>query len=76
MTAELTHGNGIFVEAEGPHLSNQGLLLLTEDYPIRQIVFYDKSYNFMGFCEMDPEALGSLWLKSSASWGGGRNHFR
>jgi hypothetical protein len=51
--------------------SNKGLLLLVGDYPIRQLVLYEKDFVWMVFWELNPEVLGSLWLMASATWGGG-----
>jgi hypothetical protein len=53
--------------------SNQVLLLLVEDYPIRQIVFCEKDFGWMALWELNPKVLGSLWLMASATWGA--NHF-
>jgi hypothetical protein len=54
--------------------SNKGLLLLVGDYPIRQLVLYEKDFGWMAFWELNPEMLGSLWLMASVTLGGG-NHF-
>jgi hypothetical protein len=48
--------------------SNQGLLLLVGDYPIRQLVLYEKDFGWMAFWKLNPEEFGSLWLMASATW--------
>jgi hypothetical protein len=55
--------------------SNKGLLLLVGDYPIRQLVLYEKDFGWITLWELNPQVLGSLWLIASATWGGGGNHF-
>jgi hypothetical protein len=49
--------------AEGLDLSNWVLLPMMGDYPIRQLVFYEKDFGWMAFWQLDPEMLESLWLK-------------
>jgi hypothetical protein len=43
------------------------------DYPIRQLVLCGKDFGWMAFWELNPEVLGSLWLKAFATWRG--HHF-
>jgi hypothetical protein len=58
--------------------SNKGLLLLVGDYPIRQLVVYEKDFGWMALFGFEPRSfvillsdalcdLGgkSLWLKAS-----------
>jgi hypothetical protein len=40
-------------------------------YPIRQLVLYEKYFGWMALWELNTEVLGSLWLMTSATWGGG-----
>jgi hypothetical protein len=35
------------------------------------LVLYEKDFGWMPFWELDPEVLGSLWPKATATWGGG-----
>jgi hypothetical protein len=46
--------------AEGSDLSNKGFLLLVEDYPVRQLVLYEKDFGWVAFWELNPEVLGLL----------------
>jgi hypothetical protein len=46
--------------AEGLDFSNKGLLLLVGNYPMRQLVLYEKNFGWMAFWELNPEVLGSL----------------
>jgi hypothetical protein len=41
------------------------------DCPIRELVLYQKDFGWMAFWELNPEALGSLWLKAFGIWRGG-----
>jgi hypothetical protein len=43
--------------AEGLHFSDQGLLLLMTDYPIRQLVPHEKDFDWMAFWEFNPEVF-------------------
>jgi hypothetical protein len=58
---------------KGLDFSNKGLWLLAGDYPIRQLVRYEKDFDWMTFWKLNSEVLGSLLLMASAAWG--RNHF-
>jgi hypothetical protein len=49
--------------------SNKGKLLLVGDYPISQLVLYEKDFGSMAFWEFKAEVLGSLWLMASANGG-------
>jgi hypothetical protein len=57
----------------GKTFSNKGLLLLVGDYPIRQLVLYEKDFGWMALLDLNPEVLGSLWLMVSATLE--ENHF-
>jgi hypothetical protein len=59
------------VVVEVLYFSKKGAILLVGDYPIRQLVLYEKDFGWMVFRELNPEVLGSLWLMASATWGGG-----
>jgi hypothetical protein len=41
------------------------------DYPVRQLILHPRILVGWFSCELDPEVLGSFWLKASATWGGG-----
>jgi hypothetical protein len=49
--------------------SNNWLLLLLGDYPIRQLVLWEKDFGWMIVWELKSEVLGSLRLMASAIWG-------
>jgi hypothetical protein len=61
--------SGIFVMAEGPDFSKQGLFLLVGDYLIRQLVLYEKDFGWMAVWELNLEVLESLWLMMAAVLG-------
>jgi hypothetical protein len=46
-------------------------LLIVGDYPIRQLVLHPRILVGWFFWELNSEMLVSLWLKASATWGGG-----
>jgi hypothetical protein len=43
-------------------------LALVWDYPVRQLVLYEKDFDWMAFWEFKPEVLELLWLMASATW--------
>jgi hypothetical protein len=65
------YANGILVVAEGLDFSNQGLLLLVGDCPIKQLVLCEKDFGWMALSELNPEMLGSIWLTAFVTWAGG-----
>jgi hypothetical protein len=56
---------------ESHDLSNQEILLLVGNYPIRQHVHCEKKIDWMTFGSWTPDVEGSLWLMASATSGGG-----
>jgi hypothetical protein len=63
---------GVLSPRKALTFSDQGLLLLVGDYPIRQRVLCKKDYGWMALWGLNTELLGSLWLMASATWG--ENH--
>jgi hypothetical protein len=59
----------IFVVAESLDFFKQAAIATGGDYPIRQLVLYEKNFDWMALWELNPEMLGSLWLMASAAWG-------
>jgi hypothetical protein len=48
-----------------------GTLLVVGDYPSRQLILHTRILVGWFTWELNPEVLGSLWLKAYATWGGG-----
>jgi hypothetical protein len=68
LTEFLSRRNGLI-------LSDQVILLLVGDCPIRQLVLCEKDFGLMALWELNTELLGSLWLMASAtSTLGGGDH--
>jgi hypothetical protein len=44
-------------------------------YRIGQFVLYEKDFGWMALWDLDPEMLGSLWLKTSVRREGELCHF-
>jgi hypothetical protein len=56
--------------------SNEGLLPLVGDYPIKQLVLSEKEFGWMALWKLNPEVLGLLSLMATATWGGGGKSLR
>jgi hypothetical protein len=69
--------NGNFAYANGFQSRQKALtfrlqtLLIVGDYPIRQLILHTRILVGWFSWELNPEDLGSFWLKASATWGGG-----